>query len=61
MMDLLKAQEELGAKQEELDIVQAEYENAMREKQVNCPAQKRSSYPCFKEHFMCSFNSTIIP
>ncbi|NXX66111.1 DYH5 protein, partial [Spizella passerina] len=33
MLDLQKAQEELGAKQEELDIVQAEYENAMREKQ----------------------------
>lgn len=35
MLDLRKAQEELGAKQKELDIVQAEYENAVREKQVN--------------------------
>ncbi|KAM6102183.1 dynein axonemal heavy chain 5 isoform 6-T6 [Theristicus caerulescens] len=34
MLDLQKAQEELGAKQEELDIVQAEYEKAMREKQT---------------------------
>uniref|UniRef100_H0ZVE1 Dynein axonemal heavy chain 5 n=1 Tax=Taeniopygia guttata TaxID=59729 RepID=H0ZVE1_TAEGU len=34
MLDLQKAQEELGAKQEELDIVQAEYVNAMREKQT---------------------------
>ncbi|XP_069709589.1 dynein axonemal heavy chain 5 [Phaenicophaeus curvirostris] len=34
MLDLQKAQEELGAKQEELDIVQAEYEKAMREKQA---------------------------
>uniref|UniRef100_A0A8C3KPH9 Dynein axonemal heavy chain 5 n=1 Tax=Calidris pygmaea TaxID=425635 RepID=A0A8C3KPH9_9CHAR len=33
MLDLQRAQEELGAKQEELDIVQAEYEKAMREKQ----------------------------
>lgn len=61
MLDLQKAQEELGAKQEELDIVQAEYENAMREKQVNCPSQKRSFYTCFKEHLMCSFNFTVIP
>uniref|UniRef100_A0A8C8BCP0 Dynein axonemal heavy chain 5 n=1 Tax=Otus sunia TaxID=257818 RepID=A0A8C8BCP0_9STRI len=42
MMDLQKAQEELGAKKEELDTVQAEYEKAMREKQVNCSLQKRS-------------------
>ncbi|KAM9386572.1 dynein axonemal heavy chain 5 [Phaethornis superciliosus] len=34
MLDLQKAQEELVAKQEELDIVQAEYEKAMREKQT---------------------------
>nr|XP_021143896.1 dynein heavy chain 5, axonemal [Columba livia] len=34
MLDLQKAQEELAAKQEELDIVQAEYEKAMREKQT---------------------------
>ncbi|XP_074682176.1 dynein axonemal heavy chain 5 isoform X8 [Strix aluco] len=34
MMDLQKAQEELGAKKEELDTVQAEYEKAMREKQA---------------------------
>uniref|UniRef100_A0A8C4TXL7 Dynein axonemal heavy chain 5 n=1 Tax=Falco tinnunculus TaxID=100819 RepID=A0A8C4TXL7_FALTI len=34
MLDLQKAQEELCAKQEELDIVQAEYEKAMREKQT---------------------------
>uniref|UniRef100_A0A8C3PTP3 Dynein axonemal heavy chain 5 n=1 Tax=Calidris pygmaea TaxID=425635 RepID=A0A8C3PTP3_9CHAR len=34
MLDLQRAQEELGAKQEELDIVQAEYEKAMREKQI---------------------------
>uniref|UniRef100_A0A8B9EBA4 Dynein axonemal heavy chain 5 n=1 Tax=Anser cygnoides TaxID=8845 RepID=A0A8B9EBA4_ANSCY len=34
MLDLQRAQEELGAKQEELDIVQAEYEKAMREKQT---------------------------
>nr|XP_013808177.1 PREDICTED: dynein heavy chain 5, axonemal isoform X2 [Apteryx mantelli mantelli] len=34
MLDLQKAQAELGAKQEELDVVQAEYEKAMREKQT---------------------------
>ncbi|XP_051466218.1 dynein axonemal heavy chain 5 [Apus apus] len=34
MLDLQKAQEELCSKQEELDIVQAEYEKAMREKQT---------------------------
>ncbi|KAM8811434.1 dynein axonemal heavy chain 5 [Eudromia elegans] len=34
MLDLQKAQAELGAKQEELDIVQAEYEKAMEEKQT---------------------------
>uniref|UniRef100_A0A8C0FTI7 Dynein axonemal heavy chain 5 n=1 Tax=Bubo bubo TaxID=30461 RepID=A0A8C0FTI7_BUBBB len=34
MMDLQKAQEELGAKKEELDTVQAEYEKAMREKEA---------------------------
>uniref|UniRef100_A0A8C3EUT6 Dynein axonemal heavy chain 5 n=1 Tax=Corvus moneduloides TaxID=1196302 RepID=A0A8C3EUT6_CORMO len=53
MLDLQKAQEELGAKQEELEIVQAEYENAMREKQVNGSSQKRSFYPYFKEHLTC--------
>lgn len=41
MLDLHRAQEELGAKQEELDIVQAEYEKAMREKQVNVSLLKR--------------------
>ncbi|OXB65197.1 hypothetical protein ASZ78_004954 [Callipepla squamata] len=34
MLDLQKAQEELGAKEEELDIVKSEYEKAMREKQT---------------------------
>ncbi|POI29922.1 hypothetical protein CIB84_006328, partial [Bambusicola thoracicus] len=34
MLDLQNAQEELSAKQEELDIVQADYEKAMREKQA---------------------------
>ncbi|NXG49019.1 DYH5 protein, partial [Psilopogon haemacephalus] len=34
MLDLQKAQEELSAKQEELDLVQADYESAMREKQT---------------------------
>lgn len=48
MLDLQKAQEELGAKQEELDIVQAEYEKAMREKQVNCSLQERSYHPYIK-------------
>lgn len=61
MLDLQKAQEELGAKQEELDTVQQEYENAVREKQVNCSPQKRSFYHYFKERLMCSFNFTIIP
>uniref|UniRef100_A0A669PBP7 Dynein axonemal heavy chain 5 n=1 Tax=Phasianus colchicus TaxID=9054 RepID=A0A669PBP7_PHACC len=44
MLDLQNAQEELSAKQEELDIVQAEYEKAMREKQVNVSLQKRDCY-----------------
>lgn len=61
MLDLQKAQEELGAKQEELDIVQAEYEKAMREKQVNCSLQKRNCHPYFKENLMHSLNFTIIP
>lgn len=62
MLDLQKAQEELGAKQEELDIVQAEYEKAMREKQVNCSSQKRSCHPYFKENIIHSqFLSPVIP
>ena len=61
MLDLQKAQEELGAKQEELDIVQAEYEKAMREKQVNCSSQKRSYHPYFTENLTHSLNFTIIP
>uniref|UniRef100_A0A672U8C5 Dynein axonemal heavy chain 5 n=1 Tax=Strigops habroptila TaxID=2489341 RepID=A0A672U8C5_STRHB len=56
MLDLQKAQEELGAKQEELDIVQAEYEKAMREKQVNCSLQKSSCHALRKTECILSIS-----
>lgn len=59
MLDLQKAQEELSAKQEELDIVQADYESAMREKQVN-PSLQKSCCPYFKENLMHPLSFIVI-